>query len=983
MHLTTNEKDRRPGPAMILHSRPILAGALLWCCLIHRSFPASSDRPFILKGEPDRDHAVQASSDLTAWITIATNRASSDGRVLFSDPTTNHFHTRFYRAVPLKAENQTTAGFRGDRILVKPKGGVNLSVPNVLLGASVLRSFPDLGHLQVVRLPNGKPLAEALAELKQGGLVEYAEPDYTVQLLAAPNDFRFRDGTLWNFQNTGQSGGAPDADIDAPEAWDTRASASDVIVAIIDTGVRYSHEDLAANMWRNPGEISGNGVDDDHNGFIDDVHGINALKNDGDPNDDHGHGSHIAGTIGAVGNNEIGVVGVAWKVQIMACKFINPQGDGAISDAIACIDYARRQGAKIINTSWGAPSFNSQALREAIERARSAGIIVVAAAGNSAKDNEVPADAVYPASFDLDNILSVLATTRTDELAFFSNYGAGTVDIGAPGADIFSCWNSSDDSYQYFLGTSMAAAHVSGACALAASGFPSENYRQIINRVLSGADPIPSLAGKCVTGGRLNLRNALNSAPRQTTVSVVASDAKASETGPDAGAFAFTRTGDTASPLVVKYTIGGTASNGTDYQTLQNTVTIAAGEVSANLSVAPRDDSQPEANETVTITLVEDSAYAVGSSNNATVTIADDDQAPPPPPPPPQPTVTVVASDTSAAEAGPDIGEFRITRTGDTGSPLTVRYSIGGTAGNGADYQTLSGTATIAAGSSIANLAVRPIDDSQVESSETVVLTLASDNAYLVGSPNNATVTIADNDQPPPTPGTRPTVTVVASDPAAAESGDPGAFTISRSGGGTAMPLTVRYTMGEEARNGVDYQLLSGSVTIPAGATSATVTVVPIDDALVESDEPLMLMLFGYTGAPYLVGRPDGATVTIVDNDNIPARPTITVVASDATASESGDTAVFTVRRTGSTAAAVTVRYTMGEQAKNGVDYQLLSGSVTIPAGASSATVTVVPINDVIHESNEPVMLMLFGYTGAPYIVGKPDGATIMILDND
>jgi len=252
----------------------------------------------------------------------------------------------------------------------------------------------------------------------------------------------------------------------------------------------------------------------------------------------------------------------------MALKFINPQGDGALSDAIACIDYARKHGAHIINASWGMPQFNTPALRDAMESARAAGILVVCAAGNSQGDNDIPSAAVYPASLDLDNILSVLATTRRDELAFFSNYGATTVDLGAPGLDIFSSWNGSDNAYQFFLGSSMAAAHVSGAAALAKAQFSGESYRQIMNRILAGVDPVPGLANRCVTGGRLNLKGALGAADGKVTLSVAASDAAAKEAGRDPGKFTFTRSGSTGAALTVKFTLSGKAQNGADYDRL-------------------------------------------------------------------------------------------------------------------------------------------------------------------------------------------------------------------------------------------------------------------------------------------------------------------------------------------------------------------------------------------------------------------------------
>lgn len=398
------------------------------------------------------------------------------------------------------------------RILVKPKPGADLTPLHAARDTQVLRSFPAIGNLQIVQLPQSATVEVTLAWFQQSGLVEYAEPDFQVQALINPNDPSFTDGTLWGLHNTGQSGGTADADIDAPEAWGIQRTAPNVVVAVIDTGVRFSHQDLAANMWINSGEIAGNLIDDDGNGYVDDVHGIDAVNNSGDPSDVHGHGTHISGIVGAVGNNQVGVVGVAWDVNIMACRFLDSTGDGLISDAIKCLDYARTEGARIINVSWGSPTFDSQALRDAFDSVRLAGIIVTAAAGNSGADNDGP-DPLFPASYDLDNIVSTAGTTRNDGLATWSNFGAARVDLGAPGAAIFSCWNGSDSDYRFFDGTSMAAPHVAGACALLWAKYPTDNYLQIINRVFFAVDRIPSLAAKTATGGRLNLQRALTVFP--------------------------------------------------------------------------------------------------------------------------------------------------------------------------------------------------------------------------------------------------------------------------------------------------------------------------------------------------------------------------------------------------------------------------------------------------------------------------------------
>jgi hypothetical protein len=349
--------------------------------------------------------------------------------------------------------------------------------------------------------------AEALERL-QGldHLLAYAEPDPIVRTMSSPDDPFYVDGSLWGLNNTGQDSGTAGADIDAPGGWAVRTDAPTVIVGVVDTGIRLTHEDLAANLWVNPAETA-DGTDTNGNGFIDDLHGINAITRTGNPDDDQGHGTHVAGTIGAVGNNEVGITGVAWNVQLMGLKFLAAVGGGAVSDAILCIEYGVDNGAHILNNSWGGSVF-SQALMDAVEDARDAGVIFVAAAGNSGENSDT--DPLFPAALAVDNIVSVASTTRTDARSSFSNYGQGTVDLGAPGSDIFSTYNRNDSDYRSLNGTSMASPHVAGALALLRAEFPGDTWDQLIHRMYRGVDKISSLEnGVVATGGRLNLANAL------------------------------------------------------------------------------------------------------------------------------------------------------------------------------------------------------------------------------------------------------------------------------------------------------------------------------------------------------------------------------------------------------------------------------------------------------------------------------------------
>ncbi|WP_428267305.1 S8 family serine peptidase [Haliangium sp.] len=364
--------------------------------------------------------------------------------------------------------------------------------------------FASLGNGRLAKLDlhTGMRVEEALVRLQNHPGVEYAEPNYIVHADLTPNDPDF--GQLYGM-----------AKISAPDAWDTTVGSQDVVVGIIDTGISYGHEDLAANVFVNPGEIAGNGVDDDGNGFIDDVHGINAITGTGDPDDDNDHGSHVAGTIGGVGDNGIGVVGVNWQVSLMGLKFLSASGSGSTADAITCIDYAvdmRNRGVnlRVLSNSWGGGGF-SQALEDAISAANDAGILFVAAAGNSATDNDVSPH--FPSSYEVDNVLAVASTDSGDNLSSFSCFGTTSVDLGAPGSSILS--TIPGNSYATFSGTSMATPHVSGAAALVLSINDTLSVTELKTLLMDSGDPIAALNGITVSGNRLNVARAIEQADPQ------------------------------------------------------------------------------------------------------------------------------------------------------------------------------------------------------------------------------------------------------------------------------------------------------------------------------------------------------------------------------------------------------------------------------------------------------------------------------------
>jgi len=385
---------------------------------------------------------------------------------------------------------------------------------HAVVGASLLQNFAIVPNLQLVRVPASMNLLDALKLYKKNPNVLYAEPNYiqriTQHSLLTPNDSQYSQ--LWALHNTGQTGGTPDADIDAPEAWEISTGSNSVVVAVIDTGVDYNHPDLSANMWRNTLDCNSNSIDDDGNGYKDDCYGIDTANNDSNPMDDHNHGTHVAGTIGARGNNAAGVVGVNWQVQIMACKFLNAGGSGTTAGAIACLQYVKsmkERGVNIIatNNSWGGGGF-SQALYDAIVENMNAGILFIAAAGNSSANNDT--GDFYPANYYLPNVIAVAATTHTDALASFSNFGQYTVHVGAPGNNILS--TTRNNTYSTFSGTSMATPHVTGLAALLKAQDPTRDWKALRNLILASGDAKPSLRGKTVSGRRINAYGALTCA---------------------------------------------------------------------------------------------------------------------------------------------------------------------------------------------------------------------------------------------------------------------------------------------------------------------------------------------------------------------------------------------------------------------------------------------------------------------------------------
>ena len=450
------------------------------------------------------------------------------------------------RTILARAED---GGYRPGELLVKFRSGVDASSAqrtNSAVGARKMRRLSSL-DIEQVKLPAGLSVQAAITQYMQDPNVEYAEPNYLRFVESYETDPFFPDDPYfvqeWGMWNTGiYAGGVSGADVKAPLAWTIARGTRDVVIAVLDSGIDYNHPDLRGNIWLNPGEVCPDGIDNDSNGFVDDCQGWNFVSDTNDPLDDIGHGTIVAGIIGAVGNDHSGVTGMMWRVQLMPLKTLDSSGAGTVAEEVAAIDYVMLMksmgtNVRLMNASFGSATF-SNAEYTAIRDAGEAGILLIASAGNGnsegvgINDDHTPH---YPSSFGLDNIISVAATDQRDNLASFSNFGLSSVDVGAPGVYILStvpigldyalCTAAATPGYNFCNGTSFSAPFVTGLAGLLDTAYPNFSSGQIRSTILRYVDVVPSLENRVFTSGRINAFKAVSSLMTPTDVTAEADEA--------------------------------------------------------------------------------------------------------------------------------------------------------------------------------------------------------------------------------------------------------------------------------------------------------------------------------------------------------------------------------------------------------------------------------------------------------------------------
>lgn len=733
------------------------------------------------------------------------------------------------------------------------------------------------GVLERIRLGSQMTVEQGIAYYQSKAGVEFAEPNFIYTTQAIPNDPFYSNGSLWGMYSNdtptavGPAGTTNQFGSQAEKAWnDGKIGSRSVVVGVIDTGIQITHPDLAANIWVNPHEIAGDGIDNDGNGYIDDVNGWDF---DGDNNsvfdsaaDDHG--THVAGTIGANGNNGTGVVGVNWEVTIISAKFLGT-GGGTTANAVKAVDYLTdlkvRHGINIVasNNSWGGGGA-STTLAAAINRSAKRDILFIAAAGNSTSNNDTTAN--YPSNYSTlvaagsesaatyEAVIAVANINSTGGLSGTSSFGRTTVDIGAPGSGIFS--SIPTNTYASFDGTSMATPHVTGAAALIKSVYTTATADEIRTAILSNATFTPSLFNRVATNGRLNIANAI-AAPPPVKISIRDAAVVEGDSGLTPMIFEVKLSKTSANTITVNYaTQQATATAGSDYIATSGTLTFAPGETVQFITVDVVGDTLVELRETFRVNLSNPTQAILGNTF-ATGTIISEDL----------PTVTVGNATVSEGNSGRKEIYFPFELEAAHSENVTIAYTTkDGTAKSGSDYEAVSGTIVIPSGTRTGTVRTWVLGDTAIELDEQFTIEIvAAVNATADGQFGTGTITNDDVRQG-----------VSVSDGAILE-GNLGrremVFEFSLAAPSASF-VTIHYETADGSATVADrdYTRVSGSVSIAPGRRSARVVVPIISDRKPEEDETFTMKIVRVFGAPIDVGTGIG---TIYNDDfaNTPVVP--------------------------------------------------------------------------------------------------------------
>jgi len=649
------------------------------------------------------------------------------------------------------------AAFRDGEILVQFAPSANAAAKAVVRAAVQGRAVEAIqtaamrgqgvGALERIALGTGVTVEQAIQKVANRPGVVFAEPNFLITKAATSNDPYYTSSSrLWGMYGddlpvaSGPLGTTNQFGSHAEKAWDAGYTGSkSVVVGIIDEGVDVSHPDLAGNIWVNPGEIAGDGLDNDGNGYVDDVNGWDFVHGDNtvyDAGEDQ-HGTHVAGTIGGIGGNGSGVAGVSWNVTMISAKFLGPNG-GYTSDAVKAIDYLTdlkvRRSVNVVasNNSWGGGGYSS-ALHAAIIRSANANILFVAAAGNGGSDgvgDSNDAVANYPSNYSTlvaatgqpaasyESVVAVAALTSSGGLASYSNYGATTVDVAAPGSSIWSTLPG--NTYGNYSGTSMATPHVTGAVALYASAYPAAAAMEVRRAILNSARPTASVSGKVVTGGRLDVAAALNTSPA-VGVAVTGGGIVEGNSGVRPLVFTVALSAPAAATVTVNYaTAGGSATSNSDFVSQSGMLSFAPGETSKTISVDVVGDTTYESDESFTVALSGVTGNATIKTASAAGTITNDDAQPALP-------TLAISSVTALESAGAFV--FTVTLSSPSATSVSVRFATADATaksrGKSADYSSVSGTLTFNPGETSKAIAVAVRNDTAVEPDETFVVNLS------------------------------------------------------------------------------------------------------------------------------------------------------------------------------------------------------------------------------------------------------------------